>query len=168
MTEKVDDFLEHYGVKGMRWGVSRASDGIKTAVGNVKERRESVKAERVANRDGAAEKGYSKAQRKSDFDNLGIRGVRRVEKRVVNGESIAKARTKEYASSTAKGLAITGLVLGAPIAFAALNAGAGNLASNINAKRGAQAAAKLFADDKGLTSYKTVSLAFDAATNTFK
>lgn len=167
MTD-VNDFLEHYGVKGMKWGVSRAAGSVKSAVGRSKEKRAAVKAERTANSTMASAAGYSARQRRSDIDNIGKRATRKVEKRIADGESIGKARTKEYASATAKSVGLTMAFLATPVFIAMANQSAANLASNINAKRGAEAAAKLFADDKGLTSYNTVSLAYDAVSNTWK
>lgn len=168
MSAEVDDFLAHYGVKGMKWGVTRASNSVKSAVGKRREKKAAVKKEREHNRDKAAEAGYTRRQRAKDFENLGRGGMRRVEKRIASGESIGKARTKEYASSTAKGLAIGAAILATPVAIGATSRGLSNLASSIDAKRGAEAAAKLLADSHGLTSYKTVALAFDAATGKWK
>lgn len=168
MSTEVDDFLAHYGVKGMKWGVTRVSNSVKGAISRRKEKSAAVKAERVRNRDGAAAAGYTSRQRRADFENLGRGGMRRVEKRITSGESIAKARTKEYASSTAKGLAIGTAIIGTPMAIGVTSRGLSSLASTINAKRGAAAAAKLFADNKGLTSYKTVSLAYDAVSNKWR
>ena len=68
MTDELDDFLEHYGVKGMKWGVRKAASGIsaakssvsagvKDAVQRSKEKREATKAERKANFDAAQSAG---------------------------------------------------------------------------------------------------------------
>ena len=168
MSTEVDDFLAHFGVKGMKWGVSRASGSVKSAIGKRREKKAAVRKEREQNRDAAANAGYSSKQRRADFENLGRGGMRRVEKRIASGESIRAARTKEYASSTAKGLAVGAAILGTPIAISATSRGLSNLASSINAKRGAEAAAKLLADSKGLTSYKTIALAFDEATGRYR
>jgi hypothetical protein len=168
MTDNVDDFLAHYGVKGMKWGVSRATDGVKSAVKRGKEKSAAKKAERQANSEAARAAGYTKMQRVNDLQNVGRGGTRKIEKRIANGETIVKARSKEYASSTAKGLAVAAAILAGPIALAALDKGAGNLAASIQGKRGAAAAAKIFADNKGLTSYNTVALAFDKASGAWK
>lgn len=179
MTDNVDDFLAHYGVKGMRWGVRKAASGIasasssvsagvKDAVQRSKEKREATKAERKANFEAAREAGYSSRMRNTDLSDVGKRGVRRIEKRIANGERIGTARFKESAASMARGFAVGTAILATPIAIGAANQGLSNLASSINAKRGAEAARKLFADTKGLTSYKTVSLAFNAATGAWE
>lgn len=179
MTDNVEDFLAHYGVKGMKWGVRKAASsisstgssvraGIKDAVQRSKEKREVVKAERKANYEAALAAGYTQRQRYADSEQVGIRGVRRIEKRIANGEKIGSARFKERAASTARGLAIGTAILATPIAIGATSQGLSNLASNINAKRGAEAARQLFADNKGLTSYKTVALSYNAAKGTWE
>jgi hypothetical protein len=168
MSDNVDDFLAHYGVKGMKWGVTRAAGGVKSAAGKIKAKSKAKKAQRKENADKAREAGYTKFQKGNDLQNVGTGGVRKIEKRIANGETIRAARAKEYASSTAKGLAVGAAILAAPIALVALDKGAANLAASVNAKRGAAAAAKLLSDEKGLTSYKTIALAFDKATGTFK
>ncbi len=169
-----DEFLAHYGVKGMKWGVSRAASGVssagssvrstvKDAVNRQREKNAVTKAERKANFEGAREAGYSPRMRAEDLNDVGLRGTRRIEKRIAAGERIGMARFKETAASTARGLAIGTAVLGTPIAIGATSVGLSNLASSINAKRGAAAAATLLADTKGLTSYKTVALSYNAA-----
>ena len=165
-----DDFLEHYGVKGMKWGVSKAASagssvraGVKDAIQRSREKREVVKAERIANRDGARKRGYTERMRAQDYQDMGARGMRRVEKRIANGEKIGKARFKERTASAARGFAVGTAILATPIAIGATSQGLSTLANSINAKRGAEAARKLFADSKGLTSYSTIALSFDAS-----
>lgn len=177
MTDNIDDFLAHYGVKGMKWGVRKAASGVasgaasagssikagvKDAVQRSKEKRQVVKAERKANFEKAREAGYSARMRNKDLGEIGKKGVLRVEKRIANGEKINMARFKESVASTARGFAVGSAILATPVAIGATSRGLSNLASNINAKRGAEAAAKLLADSKGLTSYSTVALAFNA------
>ena len=175
MSNNVDDFLAHYGVKGMRWGVRKAASGIastassatagvRDAVQRSKEKRATTKAERQHNFEAARNAGYSARQRRQDLEDIGRRGTRRVEKRIANGERIGMARFKERAANTARGLAVGTAILATPIAIGATSEGLSNLASHINAKRGAEAARKLFAESKGLTSYSTVALSFNPAT----
>lgn len=143
-----DDFLAHYGVKGMKWG----------------QRREAKAAEIKQLRKDASDKGYSAKKQNFDKDMLGHRASRRVARRVVAGEKIGSARAKEYARS----IAVTTAILAAPAALSATSRGLSSLAGNINAKRGAAEAAKLLADTRGLTPYKTVALAYDAAANKYR
>lgn len=152
MPEDVDNFLAHYGVKGMKWG----------------QRRREIKAQRAETTAKAAEAGYSRGTRFSDQQNIGNRAVRKIENRVVKGETVRSARAKEYAASTAKGLAAAAVVIGTPIAIGAASKGLSGLSNSINAKRGAAAAATLLADSRGLTSYNTLGMAFDAATRTWR
>lgn len=168
MTSEVDNFLEHYGVKGMKWGVTRASDGIRSGVGKIKAKRAAVNKERAANTQKARAAGYKDVSREYDTKYLGARSTRRIEKRIAGGENIDKARNREYNKQLVRGLAIGGALLVGPLAVTTLDRGAGNLAKHINGKRGAAAAAKVFADGKGLTSYKTFGLAFDAATGSYR
>lgn len=174
MTNEVDDFLAHYGVKGMRWGVRKAASGISSASSSVrstvrdavqrsKDRRDTVKAERKANFDAARSAGYSNRMRMQDLNDVGRRGTRRIEARIAKGEKVNVARFKETVATTARGFAVGTAILATPIAIGATSRGLSNLAGSINAKRGAEAARKLFADSKGLTSYSTVALSFDAA-----
>jgi hypothetical protein len=170
MTDIVDDFLAHHGVKGMKWGVRKAASnvgtsvkaGVKDAVQKTREKRQVKKAERKANSEAARAAGYSDAMRNKDYNDVGNRGVRRIEKRIANGDRVGVARFKEAAGATARGFAVGTAILATPIALGATSQGLSNLASSINAKRGAAAAAKLLADSKGLTSYKTVALSFNA------
>jgi hypothetical protein len=170
----VDNFLEHYGVKGMRWGVRKAATGVvnasrsanagvKDAIQRVREKRAGVKADRKANFEAARNRGYSEKMRRVDLEDVGSRRTRRIEKRIADGEKIGVARFKERALSMAEGMAVGTAILATPLAIGATSVGLSNLASNINAKRGAEAARNLLADTKGLTSYSTVALSFNAA-----
>ena len=147
-VDEIDDFLAHYGVKGMKWGQRRAE----------------VKAQRKENSEKAAEAGYSPKSRSADIVNIGNRGVRNIEKRVVRGESVDSARTKEYGVSAAKGLAAAGVILATPIALSA----ASRKLTSIRMDRATREVANMLADERGLTSYRTLGLAFNAATGTWR
>ena len=161
MMDDVDDFLAHYGVKGMQWGVSRA-------VTKIQNKRAAVKQERKEIRDKARAGGYSDRMRNYDSRSFGENFARKMDKRVAKGEKPSTAYLKQVGINASKGAAVVTALLYGPKAISAASRGLSTLASNINAKRGAEAAAKLFADSKGLTSYSTISLAFDAATNKWK
>lgn len=154
MTDDVDDFLAHYGVLGMHWGQHKV-------VENYKEKR--VAANELYKKNAAAARaaGYQPKHRRADLANMKLDGVRRVEKRIAGGESVGKARAKEYAAGTGRGLAIGAGLFAVLFGPGMAKFGLKNLAGHLRVRQGAKAAANLFADNKGLTSYSTVALAFD-------
>lgn len=135
-----DDELYHYGVKGMKWGVRRKyynKDGSLNTSGKQRELKRTYKAEKKAassrNERKAAKtryrqgiektynKKYDSLNRAIDQQNIGKRGVNRINDRINRGESYAKASTKEYAKSYAKGMAISAALMASPyIANAAM------------------------------------------------
>jgi hypothetical protein len=162
MADNVDEFLAHYGVLGMQWGKRKAKEPKQTRA----QKKKAVAAERKANQQAARKAGYTPTMRIDDMSQVYLNGVRRIEKNVANGKSVAAARVQEYSRATAVGLGIGASLLAlrlSPMLLRKANVGLSTLASNINAKRGAKAAADLFANNKGLTSYSTVALAFDKA-----
>jgi hypothetical protein len=161
MANDVDEFLAHYGVEGMRWGVRKAEEKIQGAVNRVKDKKAAAKELYKKNAAAAKAAGYTAKKRRVDFENMDLNSVRRIENRIANGESVGKARTKEYALGTAKGLAIGAGILAAAFGPAIAKRNLIGLATSVQARRGAKAAADLFANSKGLTSYSTVALNFD-------
>ena len=114
----VDDFLAHYGVKGMKWGVRKTvlsvksgatnaatgiNNGVRDAIRKSREKSAATKAEREANFQAARKAGYNDKQRNADYQDIGKRGVYRVEKRIANGEKIGSARFKERGASALRG-----------------------------------------------------------------
>lgn len=158
----------NYTVKGARGAGRKAAAGARGAVKKSKAKRAAVKAERKANSEAANKAGYSSRQRSKDLQDVGRKGVRKIEKRVAGGEKVNTARFKVQVATTARGLAVGSAILAGPVALAIANKGAGDLASHINTKRGAEAARNLLADNRGLTSYATVALTFDKVKGSYK
>jgi hypothetical protein len=149
------DELQHYGVKGMHWGV-RKQPQLAT--------------------------GYSKGSYNYDKRELGSRSAKRINESVSKGLSLKDARLSEQKRKAKNRKRIT---LGAMTAFAFGPAimGAASVASQIarigaqaganayvhtkRAQAGQKAANDLFSDSRGISSYKLVDLGFDPATNSW-
>ncbi len=145
-----EDELQHYGVKGMKWGQHKAE--VPEA------------------------KGYSKADRQLDHVKLGKGSVRRINKRMaLKGQDLETARKNEKKFKRNRRLAIVGAYLvlnNAPMIFGAaqngLNGAAVKYVSKKTAASGAKAAATMFSDARGIGATKVVNLAFNAATGMFE
>lgn len=122
-------YLEHYGVKGMRWGVRRVRDRISDYRSNQKKLNE-------------RNKHYSTMNRKRDEVLLGSKGVKRINKRMNKGLSYKKAFRREIGGQVTKNV----LSLGAIGAASFLAADGGTTIRRIRntqaARRGAREAAK--------------------------
>jgi len=136
----LDEFLEHYGVPGMKWGKRKSKTTLAT--------------------------GYSKSQYNYDRGQMGNRYAKRVNKRVGKGDSVEDARTNEQRSRNRRHntrLAIgAGVILFGPdianIAVRSLNTAV--LAKQ--ASNGRKQAEKQMRDSRvGLTNYETVRMNFD-------
>lgn len=87
-----DNYLIHFGVKGMHWGV----------------RRKQKKAEQRAERN----KWRKTDDWKYDSKMYGKRGADRIQKRMKKGKSHTRAQVKEFVGQTAATLAITDVLSG--------------------------------------------------------
>ena len=95
-----NDYLAHYGVKGMKWGVRR-----KRQRADRNRWKSMSKSERAANRDSLNPR-YKKLDREIDTDLYGERGVQRINRRMNKGQSHLRATTTEAARQTALGMGV--------------------------------------------------------------
>ena len=126
--------LIHFGVKGMKWGTHKQS------------------------------KRYSTDNVNADFQKFGTRGVKRINERVKSGRSHEDAVKIERRNRIIKRTAV--MAYGAFYAQNLVKAyGPAVMTSIVNAKvakNGAKASANLLADNRGVSSFKTVNLVFNA------
>lgn len=111
------NYLSHYGVKGMKWGVRRArKKAVRTRRKNAQRAdrdnwRSMSRSERRKKRDKANAR-YTKADRNADRSILGRGGVRRINRRMNKGQSHGQAFLREAARTAAVGtMASVGYVL---------------------------------------------------------
>lgn len=103
-----NNYLAHYGVKGMKWGVRRArKKAVRTRRKNAQRAdrdnwRSMSRSERRKNRDKANAR-YTKADRSSDKMVLGRGGVRRINRRMNKGQSHGQAFLREAGRAAAIG-----------------------------------------------------------------
>lgn len=84
-----NDSLQHYGVKGMKWGVRKSEP---------------------------TNSSYSKSQQYYDHNQFGKGGVRRINRRLNNGQSIKEARNNERKYRRRKRTAVRTTVIGGSLA----------------------------------------------------
>lgn len=125
--------LMHYGVLGMKWGVRKKyynKDGSLNTSGKQKQIKDAYRAEKKAatsraekkdakrkyqqSIDQTYNKGYGKSQRSYDMSQIGKGGVNRINDKMNAGKSYRRARTEEYAKTTAEGMAIAAGLMAAP------------------------------------------------------
>ena len=141
-----DAYLEHYGVKGMRWGQRRA---------------ERAAAPRQAS--------YSTDAQAADKKKLGSRGVDRINENMSKGMDHPKARAAEVKRRQVRNTVIVGgylaaralYVYGPMLAQQAANSYVGNKVAN----DGRKATADLFSDKRGISNHKVVDISYDSVSD---
>lgn len=123
-------YLEHYGVKGMRWGVRRVKNRISNYRSSQKKLNE-------------PNKRYSEANREKDRYLLGRSGVKRINKRLNKGYSYKKAIRREYGSQVIRGFVSAGLVSTSLVLSLYGEAILKTVIQSREARRGAREAARL-------------------------
>lgn len=137
--------LEHYGKKGMKWGIIRETVSTHAS--------------------------YSKAQMALDKEEHGTSGVRRINNRmVVDGKSHEESVAAEKRFVRNRRLAIAGAYFAVnwgpmlvSAAGGAANSAATKYVAGKTAKAGAKLAADLLSDSRGIGAQKVVNVAFNAA-----
>lgn len=150
--------ITHAGVKGMKWGVRKDRE----VVGNTS----SPKPKLTRKQKNAPNPAYSVKQRSRDSMIFGSGGSVRINRRMNEGATHKEARKKEIKRTAIIG----GTLLAMEVVPRIINASAPkliDLAQHRVSERGKTAAANLFADSKGLTSYQTLNMTFDPIKKSF-
>jgi hypothetical protein len=134
------DTLQHFGVKGMRWGVRRRPNS-----------------------------GFSDDQRAEVRSQFGKRGVKRVNKRLNKGRTLDQAVRTERRRRTVVRVAVViyGALVAKQLADRFGPELLNSVASRAAAKNGARAAAETLAS-RGITNYQTLNATLNAATGIFE
>lgn len=135
--DTVNDFLQHYGVKGMRWGKRKAAPRAE---------------------------GYSERDQRIDVNTHGRGGSKRINKSIEKGESLKTARNIETARrkqrrQNAIALTLTGayaLSVFAPEIMGATNNHVNNAVMRKKAANGERARQQAFSDRMGIPNYSTI------------
>lgn len=174
MTNEESKNLElfHYGVKGMKWGVSRDSSGRSKKSGGIRqkirERDESIQKSRDAVGDAYAREG--KAMIKSAKTKVGV--VRNLRDSEARSEAKAASKERREASrerakieksanrKTSKEIATEGALYLIPAIAGTASLTIATAATRKNAKIGREFTAGLFSDTNGLPRPGTIALQF--------
>lgn len=144
---EVDDFLAHFGVKGMKWGKHNSKQVAVPA------------APRAA--------GYTDRMQKNDFRRVGKqKGIEKVHQKVADGTPLNKAREQVANDRYKKKAQITTAVLGgayalsiaAPMIKEFAGIALDQAVVRKKASNGQKYAAKMFSDSHGIASYSTIRM----------
>lgn len=144
--DEVEDFLAHYGIKGMRWGKRKGggSDAKKVAVPRAE--------------------GYTDRMQKNDRRRVGgDKGIEKVHQKVANGTSLKKARDEVAFERWTKNSRRVALAAVATMYVVPVLATYGGIALDqaVLAKKksnGEKHARNMFADKNGIANYETIRL----------
>lgn len=143
--------LIHFGVKGMHWGVR-------------KDKRPEL----------APHSGATSRQHEHNRRVYGNKGARNINEQLHKGVSLNKARKDEHARQWSRNKKVLFAMFAAwaairlgPALMGSMNKTLSSAAGKRMQANGAKAAANLFADTRGIPSYSTVNVVFDAASNTW-
>lgn len=104
------DYLAHYGVKGMKWGVRKRINSYRA---NRQAKKQAIADERASNRaagnhrKGTYNKNYTSRQRSDDYIDYGLAGERRISRDMDKGKTLSEARRSEARRKAVKGVALT-------------------------------------------------------------
>lgn len=147
-----EEYLAHAGVKGMKWGKRKA---------RVKTSRSQRKAENKA-MDSTLAPGNSRNRNAYDRAKWGTTAARNINRRMHKGETYESAKKSERNKALGKTAAVAATLLAinkyGPTVVDKIFDGVGNANQAAAAAKGAKAAANIFADSRGLTSYSTIAL----------
>lgn len=144
---EVEDFLAHYGVRGMRWGKRKggsASDSKKVVVPRAE--------------------GYTDRMQKNDRRRVGgDKGLEKVHERVASGVPLKKARDQVAIerwnrNSKRAALGIVAAMYVAPVLAAYGGIALDQAVMAKKASNGRKQAANLFADKNGIANYQTIRM----------
>lgn len=124
-------YLEHYGVKGMKWGIRKASLKVGNAIANRNKPKKQLD---------KRNKNYGSTNYSRDMALYGRGGAERINKRLNKGQTLKQARRREFATQVGIGLSAAAIYYASYMAADYLSSPAARMAikqaksSYVNAK----------------------------------